>query len=58
MIIICCKLIGAYNFPYYSKLVRQILQMNTSNGFHQDAVLAVASCRWNNFSKISGALSN
>ena len=57
-IIICCKLVGAYNFPYYSKLVRQILQVNTSKNFHQDAVLAVASCRWNNFSKISGALSN
>ena len=56
-IIICCKLVGAYNFPYYSKLIRQILQVNRSKDFHQDAVLAVVSCKWNNFSKIPKALS-
>ena len=42
-IIICCKLCQAYDFPFYSKLVKNITPTETFLNYHENAVLAVAT---------------
>jgi len=42
-IIICCKLCKAYDFPFYSKLVRNIISTETFQHYHEKAVLAAAT---------------
>jgi len=42
-IIICCKLCKAYDFPFYSKLVRHVIPTETFRDYHENAVLAVAT---------------
>ena len=48
-IIICCKLCNSYNFPFYSKLIRNIISTNNFSDYHENSVLIAASSRWDNF---------
>lgn len=45
-IIICCKLCNAYDFPFYSKLVSNVMPTETFLHYHENAVLAVATFEW------------
>lgn len=42
-IIICCKLCKAYDFPFYAKLVKNIMPTETFQHYHENAVLAAAT---------------
>ncbi len=42
-IIICCKLCKAYDFPFYAKLVKNIMTTETFQHYHENAVLAAAT---------------
>jgi len=42
-IIICCKLCQAHDFPFYSRLVKNIMPTETFLNYHENAVLAVAT---------------
>ncbi|MBU0986193.1 MAG: hypothetical protein KKH68_02975, partial [Proteobacteria bacterium] len=45
-IIICCKLCKAYDFPFYAKLVRNVISTETFLHYHESAVLAAATFDW------------
>jgi len=42
-IIICCKLCQTHDFPFYSRLVKNIMPTETFLNYHENAVLAVAT---------------
>ena len=42
-IIICCKLCKAYDFPFYSKLLKNVIPTRTFQSYHENAVLAAAT---------------
>lgn len=42
-IIICCKLCNAYDFPFYSKLIKNIISTDKFLNYHENAVLAAAT---------------
>ncbi len=56
-IILCCKLCHTYNFPYYGKLVSRMIPTKVFEQFHENAVLAVVSCKWDNHKIIKQRLS-
>jgi hypothetical protein len=42
-IIICCKLCKAYDFPFYSKLLKNVIPTRTFQSYHENAVLTAAT---------------
>ena len=56
-IVLCCKLCNTYNFPYYGKLVSRMIPTKIFQNFHENAVLAVVSCKWDNHYIIKKQLS-
>ncbi len=56
-IILCCKLCHTYNFPYYGKLISRMIPTTVFKQFHENAVLTVISCKWDNYHIIKKQLS-
>ena len=56
-IILCCKLCHTYNLPYYGKLISRMIPTKVFQNYHENAVLAVVSCKWDNYKMIKQQLS-
>ena len=57
-ILLCCKLCNSYIFPYYSKIIRNIISKKTYTDYHENAVIVSSSLPFDNFKKFHKVFSD